>query len=169
MRRKSVSPAWRWQLLYASLLVTTPAVEASPDLDHWWQTECSQHDGAMRDVSVRFRDFSEGTLSASTDGRPLLFGDTGIQYRFSGHEGIFPWSSLTQVTVRKIGDKNPALALTLVIDEQTITDGAFGIVEYSCWRAMEAVLKQHVPTRINGSPPLPHWPLYDTHGNQIKE
>jgi len=64
---------------------------------------------------------------------------------------------------------NNAVLVTLETNLGIVTDGPFGIVELTCWRMTESMVKSYGKTHTTGSPPLPRIPVHDKDGNIIAD
>jgi hypothetical protein len=153
-------------------LATLPSFvsSASPDSAFaWWQTECVEGGPSEPSVSAVLRHFEAPKTRTEDPERLLVVQDRGLQYRVDAIRGSVKWESLDQVVVEKVGSNNPALSITIIVHGVPIGGNPFGVIEYPCWRSMEAILRRHVPEKIQGSPPLPHAPLFDKEGNVVSE
>jgi hypothetical protein len=73
------------------------------------------------------------------------------------------------VSVRKIGDRNPALVMTVATTSPKQRTIQVGVIEYGCWREIEKLMQCYAPDKIEGSPPKTYSPLRDANGNVVPE
>jgi hypothetical protein len=157
-----------WIFPISAVLAGTDDVATIPS---WWQVDCD-HYNAHNDfagVDVTLREFPITADTVDTHHRVLTFWNKGFQYRAADHELNAPWKDVRRVSVRKIGNRNSALAVTVVTTFNESNPLEFGAIELTCWREIELVLQCHVPATIEGSPPKPHSPLRDSNGNVVAE
>jgi hypothetical protein len=177
------------KVVFDSLVKSSPCtpskVEASPpvnspsgsEMPSWWQTECD-HNYASPElrgltgaggVYVSLRQFPTTNETVEEPRRHITFWQGGFQYRGRDQDWIAPWKNVRMVSMRKIGDRNAALVMTVTTtssEEKTIQVGA---IEYGCWREIEKLMQCYAPEKIEGSPPKTYSPLRDAKGNVVPE
>ena len=147
------------------------------DIPPWWQTSCDHNYTSPElhglvdtsGVDVGFRKFPVMPETIDDRGRLITFWHVGFQYRAVDQEWNVPWKNVTRVSVRQIGNKKPALVLSVTTffdHEKTFKVGA---IEFGCWREIESLMHCYAPQKIEGSPPKPNFPLHDVNGKVVPE
>lgn len=135
----------------------------------WWQTECFEPQGNEQGVTVLFRRFNVADNSVDDKSRRLIFYPQAFDYTFGGNRSTLLWKDLVGVKIEKLGHDNPALRITIKTTDGLLSGGPFGIIEFSCWRAMERIINSQKAGIIEGSPPIPKFPVHDNLGNIISD
>ncbi|MBS0613456.1 MAG: hypothetical protein JSS24_09830 [Proteobacteria bacterium] len=148
---------------------TTISCASTAPVSSWWQTECIEGGPSEPSTCAVVRRFETPNAPIEDEKRLLVVQNRDLQYRVDATRGSVKWENLDRVVLQKVGTKNPALIISIVVNGVPIGGNPFGVIEYSCWRAMEAILMRHVSEKIQESPPPPHFPLFDKNGNIVSE
>jgi hypothetical protein len=148
------------------------AVQAQTAEYPWWQTSCEIYGArANRIVAVIFRQFPVDDAKVDTDeGRRFIqFDKNGVRVGLGAQRFGIHASSIASITVRSVGARNYALAVTMTTSEGVISDGPIGVIELPCWRDIETLVSQYPSTIVLGSPPRAAIPLHDANGNYVPD
>ena len=138
------------------------------EVPRYWQVSCTEHQGALDagvDVVLRRTGMTESAIELPS--RIVTFWRRGFQDHGEDGRWNLSWPDIKSVSVRKIGLANPAWVLTVTSRNQNYGSREMGAVELVCLRLIERMFKCYGPSPIEGSPPLPHWPLHDPTTGEI--
>ena len=162
----------KWCIVILGMLawLGAPFAVLADNAPQWWQTECTETNLlGLEGTTAALRLFPVTSESLELPSRQLTFHSQGFEIRVDDSLVRLRWSDLRNVAVAGIGVKHPALQITITTSSGVVGGRPFGVIEYACWRAIEAIIRKAAPGTIEGSPPLHRTPLYDEKGRVVPE